>query len=296
MNQHLRNLRVSELRRCPIQLRPVRKETVDYMMLKDSIRALGILQPLLVRPVNDGHEVVAGNNRFECAIDLRFEEVPCLIRELSDEQVEDLQVVENSNRVATNPIDYVRRLQKIVNRGDETVEELAFRIHRHPDWVRNLLSLNCLSPKCKQAIDNREFPLSIGIELAKLPLHKQDELLLFGFSLTSREFLEMIRSVVRRMRADGHLQRNNSVGEVGPWIKKWRVLLDEYINKTNAATVLMRANAEMALDGWEAAIEWVLSMDEKTVAERVARRDRAKNLKAKNNTSRILELKEKQNE
>ncbi|MCI0564800.1 MAG: hypothetical protein MN733_40555, partial [Nitrososphaera sp.] len=130
----------------------------------------------------------------------------------------------------------------------------------------------------------------------KLPLHKQDELLLFGFSLTSREFLEMIRSVVRRMRADGHLQRNNSVGEVGPWIKKWRVLLDEYINKTNAATVLMRANVETALDGWEAAIEWVLSMDEKTVAERVARRDRVKNLKAKNNTSRILELKEKQNE
>lgn len=295
MNGRLCNLRLDRLRRCPIQLRTIRKETVDYYMLRDSIRDLGILQPILVRPAEDEwHEVVAGTNRFECAKDLRHEEVPCVVRELSDREVRRIQVVENSNRIVTNPIDYVRRLQQIVHDGDMSVEELAYSIHRHPDWVRRLLSLNFLSQECKLAVGEKRVSLTIGIELAKLPIQDQDELLGLSAELPANEFLELVRSRVREMRMQHFDKKRSRDAEVRPILRKYGVVIDEYLNHTNAATVLMRADAETALDGWNAALEWFLCMDEHTVAERVARRERAKNLEAKRDEIRNLELKARQ--
>lgn len=294
MSGHLCNLHIRDLRRCPIQLRPVRKETLDYYMLRDSIRDVGILMPLLVRPIEEWYEVVAGNNRFECATDLRMEEVPCVVRNISDREVLRIQVMENSNRIQTNPVDYVRRLQKIIHSGDMSVEELAFAIHRHPDWVRNLLSLNCLSEEWKDRLANREVSITAGVELAKLPIQDQDQFLQLSAGLPANEFLETVRACVREMRTQTAIERRSSDGTVGPIPRKWRTIIDEYLNNTNAATVLMRNNAETALDGWNSAVEWFLSMDEPTVAERVARRNRAKNLEARKNESRILELKEKQ--
>lgn len=293
MSGHLRNLRTTELRRCPIQLRPVRKETLDYYMLRDSIRDVGILQPLLVRPIDDGYEVVAGNNRFECAVDLKMEEVPCVVRNLSDREVLRIQVVENSNRIQTNPVDYVRRLQKIIHTGEMSVEELAYAIHRHPDWVRNLLSLNCLTESWKQRLNDREVSIKVASELAKLPIHVQDEFLQLSAELPANEFLEVIRSAVRENRTSVIFDKRRRDAYVKPILRKWRTIIDEYLNHTNAATVLMRANAETALDGWNACLEFLLCMDEPTVAERVARRERAKNLEAKRNELRSLELKER---
>ena len=288
------NLRLDQLRRCPIQLRPVRKETVDYYMLRDSIKDFGILQSLLVRPVQTWYEVVAGNNRFQCALDLRLKEVPCVVREISDQEVLRIQVVENSNQVQTDPVDYVRRLQKILNTSDMSIEELAYSVHRHPDWVRRLLSINLLSEDCKQALRERLISLTTGIQLAKLPIPKQDQLLELSAEYPAGEFLELVRSAVREMRTQHFAGRRSKDAEVRPILRKYRSVIDEYLNNTQAATVLMRYNAETALDGWRAAIEWFLCMDEETVAERVARRERAKNLEAKRDELRNLELKERQ--
>ena len=294
MNGQLCNLHPDVLRRCPIQFAPVRKETVDYYTLRDSIRDVGILQPILVRPIEDWYEVVCGNNRYECAIDLKLEEVLCVVREISDREVLRIQVIENSNRITRNPVDYVRRLQKIVNAGEMTVEELAYSIHRHPDWVRNLLSLNCLSEKCKAALDNREISTTLGIELAKLPIPKQEEFLELSAGYPAGEFLEMVRSEVREMRTQHFDRKQSRDAKVRPILRKYGVVIDEYLNQTNAATVLTRVNAETALDGWLAAVEWFLCMDEHTVAERAARYQRAKNLEAKRDELRNLEMKVRQ--
>jgi len=289
-NGQLRNLHIKDLCRCPIQLRPVRKETVDYYMLRDSIRDMGIIQPLLVRERDGRFEVVCGNNRYECATDLKLMEVPCVIREMTDREVLRVQVVENSNRILTNPIDYVRRLQKIINAGEMTVEELATHIHRHPDWVRRLLSLNCLSEKCKQSLDKNEISTTLGIELAKLPLHYQDELLKLSAELPASESLEMVRACVRDLRTG---KRQSREVEIGPILRKYRSIHNEYLTLTEAATMLMREGAVTALDGWIAHNKWVLCMDERTMAERVARRKRAENLEAKRTELRNLEMKER---
>ena len=293
MSGNLFNLSIREIRRCPIQFRPVRKETLDYYMLRDSIRDVGILQPILVRKVQDWYEVVAGNHRFECALDLRLEEVPCIVREMTDEEVLRLQVISDSNNIKVDPIDYVRRLQKIVNTGEMTVEELAYSIHRHPDWVRNLLRLNCLSEACKNALTDKCISTKVGIELAKLPIHYQDELLSLSKDHPANEFLEMVRSAVRTLRSQGHLLKQSIQAASQTSLRQARTLLDEYVNLTNAATVLMRLHAQTALDGWIACLSWVLCMDDVSLAERVGRKQRKDDLEAKRDQLRINELNER---
>lgn len=293
MNDKLANLPTSELRRCPVQLRPVKKETVEYYMLRDSIRDVGIIQPILVRPSSEGYEVVCGNNRFECAQDLNLEEVPCVVRELSDEDVLRLQVIENSNQIETSPVDYIRRLQRIINLGIMTLEELAFHIHRHPDWVKKLLSINYLSPKCKEALDNRKISVKIGAELAKLKISEQDRLLDCYNDMSEREFLEIVRGVVRNERDAYKNLKRVKTEDIEPTFRTIRTVIDELKYRTYAATMLERAKAKTPLQGWVAAIEWVLSIDKQTLAERMDRKRRYIEAEARKNILRDLEMKER---
>lgn len=282
MKEQLLTIPTKKLERCPIQLYPVCRETVDYYMLRDTIKDVGILQPFLVRPISDVYEVICGLHGFECAIDLMFKDVPCVVHNMSDEDVLRTQMILEAN--LAGPENCIRRLLRIIAIEDTTVEKLAFSVHKHPDWIRRLLRLDKLSDNWKHV------NLNVAIELAKLPIHKQDEFLGLGDELPESEFVEIVRSCVREMRMKYFIDRRSCNAEVKPYPRKMGVLKDEYLNGTNAATVLMRANAQTALEGWNACIEWVISMDEYTMAERIARRKRAENLEARKERQRILEL------
>ena len=276
-----------QLCRCPIQLRTVRKETVEYLMLRDSIKDVGILQPLLVRPEN---EVVLGSHRLEIATDLHLETVPCIIRSLSDAQVRQLQVIENSNRIETRPVEYYRRLQKMVHCQEMTVEELASLIHKHPDWVRKLLRLNYLCPEAKKLLDNGKLSCILGIELANLPIDRQGQLLSLHSEYPATEYLELLRAEARNIRAGRKHGRVQQKVGLGPTFRQFRKVKDEYLTPTEKAVVLTRRNASTASDGWDACIEWILSCDERTMAEREARRERAERLNTERSVLRDLEL------
>lgn len=290
MPYKLVHLRLDQIRRCPIQLRKVQKETMKYMMLRDSIRDVGVLMPILVRPAGDCFEVVAGNHRFECSLDLRLEAIPCIVRDMTDAQVDDLQVIEESNRIETSPIDYYRRLQKIIHRGSKTVEELAGSIHKHPDWVRKHLRLNYLSPNAKKRLDKGELSVIIGVELAHLPIDRQDQLLSLHSEYPATEYLELLRSEVRDFRGGRKQERVQQKSGLGPSCRQWRQILDEYLNPTVKATFLTRRNAKTASEGWDACLQWVASDDPETVAEKEARKERENRLNAKRTELRNLEL------
>lgn len=296
MTETLKIIPIEQLKRCPIQLRPVKRETVEYYILRDSIKDVGILMPILVRLVNGMYEVVAGNHRFSCAEDLRFKEVPCLIRELTDEEVLRVQVIENANHIVTTPVDYIRRLQKIVHTGQMTIPELAHHIHKHPDWVKRLLSLNCLSAKAKELLDKKELSIKLGIELAKLDLSEQDALLDLYGTVDDSEFLELLRDQLRHKRTDRAKQRQQSNGGLKPHFRKMGIYTDEIENGTNAAMVLTRAGAETALDGWREAIKWVLQLDQESVSIRTARKNKTEELFRQVSEHRNREMKARKDE
>lgn len=269
---------------------------MEYMILRDSIRDVGILMSLLVRPREELYEVVAGNHRFEIAQDLRIDLIPCNVMELSDAEVLKIQVIENANRIESRPVDYIRRLQRIVHTGQMSVDELAYSIHKHPDWVRKLLSLNYLGQNAKELLDNGTISCTLGIELARLPIQKQDELLLLMSEYPAKDFLELIRSETRYVRGERKTSRGQAIRELGPRFRTFRTVKGEYHDRIEKASVLMDSNAKTASQGWDAALEWVMQIDERTLADRVDKRQQEVLRRARKNELINLELNRRKNE
>ena len=102
--------------------------------LTASIQAHGIIQPILVRRVDDGYECVAGSRRLAVAITLGLESVPCHVRDLDDDEAHELAVAENIIRKDMSLIDEIRAVETLAMTG-ESHTEIAARFGRTPKWV-----------------------------------------------------------------------------------------------------------------------------------------------------------------
>ena len=99
--------------------------------LADSISSHGILQPLLVRPLAQGYELVAGERRYRAAIEVGLTEVPVVVKELTDEAAWQLALIENLQREDLNPIEATEGiLQLLAFKLDMAVEEVSPLLHR----------------------------------------------------------------------------------------------------------------------------------------------------------------------
>ncbi|MBW4457737.1 MAG: ParB/RepB/Spo0J family partition protein [Nostoc indistinguendum CM1-VF10] len=110
-------------------------DTEALKQLTESIKQHGILQPLLVRPVDDGkHEVVAGERRYRAATELALKEVPVVIKELDDNAAFQLALVENLLREDLNPVEETEGILQLLSlqlgRSVEDIPPLLYRLQR----------------------------------------------------------------------------------------------------------------------------------------------------------------------
>src|SRR5438132_1675281 len=97
----------------------------ELASLSDSIRSVGILQPLVVRPVGDRYQLVAGERRLRAAEAVGFGDVPVRVVDFNDQQVLEAALVENIQRTDLNPIEKAQGFQDYLQRFTMTHEELA---------------------------------------------------------------------------------------------------------------------------------------------------------------------------
>src|SRR6266481_8128752 len=115
--------------------------------LADNIRQHGVLQPILVRPLPEGetglYELVAGARRFRASKIAKRESIPATVRELTDAQALELQVIENVQRVDVHPLDEAQGYAALIQLPPDTytVECIASRVGRSPAYVSGLCSL-----------------------------------------------------------------------------------------------------------------------------------------------------------
>jgi len=278
---NLQTLSAADLKRGPIQLRPVCKETLEYIQLRDAIREHGILVPVIVRPRESWYEIVDGSHRYEIAKELMIPGIPCNVREMTNNEVLQCQLMIHASAIETSPVQYARRLWRIVEVEQAlTLNELAMHIRQHPDWLRRVLKLVRLSVTAQDYLAEGVFSIKIGIELAKLPCVRQDELLEYLDDVSHGEFRDMIVQEARHNREgikDKRLEeRQGSEYQFRPF----KEVLNELETPTVAASVLSRENAKSALDGWNAHSKWVLMNDSATVADALEKSDREKARKA----------------
>lgn len=110
--------------------------------LADSIRQHGVLQPLLVRPLPEGHyQLVAGERRWRAARMAGLSEVPVVVKELNDTQAMELAIIENLQREDLNPIEEAEGLQALADKCGYTQEEIAASVGKSRPAIANALRL-----------------------------------------------------------------------------------------------------------------------------------------------------------
>jgi len=123
------------------------KMTNEDETLHISIREHDLLQPILIRPISHGFEIVAGHRRFHACRSLRWRFIPCKIREMSDKQAYEIQLTENMQRKAMDPVEEAEAFRRyVMDFGWGGVSELAQKIGKSEEYVSHRIQLlSCLT-------------------------------------------------------------------------------------------------------------------------------------------------------
>lgn len=169
----VREIPIKEIRPNPYQPRKVfDKKAIEE--LRDSIIEHGILQPIIVRKSIKGYEIVVGERRYRAAKEAKLEKIPAVVRELSEQQMMELAVLENLQREDLTPIEEGAAYQLLMERLSLTQEELAKRLGKSRPHIANHIRLLSLPPKIQQLISDGK--ISMGHGRALLGLRKKDKM------------------------------------------------------------------------------------------------------------------------
>ncbi|OZU89462.1 chromosome partitioning protein ParB [Virgibacillus indicus] len=145
--------------------------------LKDSILEYGIIQPLIVRKSIKGYEIVVGERRFRAAKEAGLEKIPAVVKELSDEKMMELALLENLQREDLTPIEEAHAYANLMNELKITQEELSKRLGKSRSHIANLVRLLSLPDQVIAYISNGE--ISMGQGRALLGLKDKSKLIPF---------------------------------------------------------------------------------------------------------------------
>ena len=168
--KNLRELPIDQIEPGEYQPRSV-FDTDKLESLAASIRANGVVQPVVVRRQGDSYELIAGERRWRAAQLAGLDTLPAVIREVSDEQVVAMALIENIQREDLNPLEEAGALQQLVEEFGLTHKQAAESVGRSRSAVSNLLRLLELVQEVKDMVDARH--LEMGHARALLSLDTQ---------------------------------------------------------------------------------------------------------------------------
>jgi len=207
--------------------------------LAASIKAQGVMQPILVRPVGeDRYEIIAGERRWRASQIAGLEQAPCLVREIPDESALAMSLIENIQRENLNPLEEAAGIQRLVDEFGLTHQQAADAVGRSRPAASNLLRLLQLAPPVQELLMAGD--IDMGHARALLPLDGATQVQLAnraaGRGLSVREVERLVHHEIkpRSLRAkpaapDRDLQR-----------------LEEELSDQLGATVKIKANRKGA--------------------------------------------------
>ncbi len=158
--------------------------------LKDSIRAHGIIQPIIVRESNKGYEIVAGERRLKAAREIGMKKVPVIIRQFNNLKTFEVALVENIQREDLNPIDQAFAFKRLVEEFELTHQELAemtgksrafisnsVRLLNLDDWVKERVATGKISfghAKVLLGLENKQVQQEFGQRIVEQGLSVRD--------------------------------------------------------------------------------------------------------------------------
>lgn len=164
--------KISEIQPNPYQPR-LRFSDPELRTLAESIKEQGILQPLLVRQADTGYELVVGERRLRAAKIAGLEQVPVILKDISNLKMLEISIIENIHRENLNPIEEADAYQRLIDEFHFTQEQVAERLGKSRSAVTNHLRLRRLPQRIKD--DLSQGILTVGHARALLALDDPEQ-------------------------------------------------------------------------------------------------------------------------
>lgn len=174
------------------------QESLDE--LADSIKAQGLVQPIVVRPINGGrYEIIAGERRWRASKIAGLDAVPALVRDVSDRSAIAMALIENIQRENLNPMEEANALHRLREEFSMTHLEAAEAVGRSRAAVSNLLRLRNLNDDVKRLVENCDLEMGHARALLALEGEMQSETAnnIVEKGLSVRETEQLIRRLSR---------------------------------------------------------------------------------------------------
>ena len=183
-------------------------ELVD---LANSIKEKGIVQPIIVRELNnaESYEVIAGERRWRAAQIAQLDNVPAIIKNLSDVDALEIAIIENVQRSNLSPIDEATGYQRLIDIYNYTQEDLAQVIGKSRSYIANILRLNNLPAKVKDYLSSGQ--LTIGHARALILAENAESLadLIILKELSVRQTEELVKNPVSAQKKTKNSSRKD---------------------------------------------------------------------------------------
>ena len=205
----LEQLSVESLRPGKYQPR-TRMDEASLAELADSIRSRGVIQPIVVRPVDDAqYEILAGERRWRAARLAGLDRIPALIREVPDDAALGIGLIENIQREDLNPIEEAGGLKRLIEEFKLTHDEVARAIGRSRAGVTNLLRLLDLAPAVQAMLQEGSIDMGHARALLGVSRQRQIELAhqIAAKGLSVREAERLAQGAATAPKASRHAPR-----------------------------------------------------------------------------------------
>ena len=207
-------------------------QTESLQDLADSIKAQGIVQPIVVRPIKGSNrfEIIAGERRWRAAQLAGLHEMPALVRNIDDRAAMSIGLIENIQRAQLNPLEEANALHRLLTEFEMTHQTIAEAVGRSRAAVSNLLRLRDLDDNVKGYIESGELEMGHARALAGLPSELQlkaaRQIIANGLSVRNAEALAR---TLRDGQSEETPPKTATTAGVDPDIKRLQDSLSEQL-------------------------------------------------------------------
>ena len=174
----------------------------ELAQLSESIRTQGILQPLLVRRLSRGYELVAGERRLRAAKLAGLQRVPVVVKDVTDGELIEMSIVENIQRENLNPIEESEAYHRLISEFGLTQEEAAVRVGKSRSAVANFLRLRQLDSAIKESISDGRISMGHARALLGMPQSVQQNTV-WRTVIQKDLSVRQTEALVKRLRESG---------------------------------------------------------------------------------------------
>jgi len=193
----------------------------ELLLLKTSILQHGLLQPIVIRPLDHGFELVAGHRRFAACKSLRWRFISCKIIDMSDKQAYEIQLTENIQRKSMNPIEEAQAYQKYVNEfGWGGISELSKKIGKSDEYISHRMKLLILPLTIKEKLVENNLTVSQALEI--IHIDDSEKNILTDQIIENKLTVKQIRELKKTMKSESEMiiNKDNSISKSLHLVKK----------------------------------------------------------------------------